>query len=74
MKNQVLLKQINKDKTWKGLKEMIVNEFLENAELKYSNKDTIEDIMGKVKEFVNENRWSKTVKLVNEFKKFKQRS
>ena len=72
-KTQAILEQLKKDQTRKGLKEMVVNEFIENSELEYSGSDTIWEIMTKIKEFVNKYKGWKIVKWVNEFKQLKQK-
>ena len=71
-KMQAILEQLKKDKIREGFKEMILNEFIKNPEFEYSDKNAIGEIMTKIKRFVHENRWSKTVKLLNEFKQLKQ--
>ena len=72
-KAQAILEQLKKDQTRKGLKEIVLNKLIENTEFEYSDRDAIEEVMAKIKKFVNEDKWSKTVKLVSEFKQLKQR-
>ena len=67
----MLLEHLKKDQR-KGMKELIVNEFIENEDFKYEDGNSIEIILDKIKDFIDETKWNKTVKLVKEFRSFKQ--
>ena len=70
---QAVLEQLKKDKTRKGLKEMIVKKLIEYVEFEYSCRDAFLEKMTKIKDFVNENKWSKTAKMINEFEQMKHK-
>ena len=52
---------------------MNANKFIENIDFEYSGKDAILEIMDKIREFVNEDKWLKRAKLVIEFEQLKQK-
>ena len=45
----------------KGLKEMIVNEVIENKEFDLESRNAVENIIKKVREFTAESLWSRNV-------------
>ena len=71
-KTQLLVEYLKKETTRKGLKELVINEFVENEDFKYESPDSIQFILDKIKVFIDESKWNKTVKLVKDFKEFKQ--
>ena len=70
-KTQMLVEYLKKD-TRKGMKELVVNEFIENEEFDYENETALNTILDKIKDFIDESKWNKTIKLVKDFKLFKQ--
>ena len=70
-KTQMLVEYLKKDAR-KGLKELVVNEFIENEQFNYEDQNALIAILEKIKEFVDESKWNKTIKMVKDFKNFKQ--
>ena len=70
-KTQMMVEYLKKDSR-QGLKEMIVNEFIENEDFNYEDTNSIKTILSKIKEFIDESKWNKTLKLVKDFKNFRQ--
>jgi hypothetical protein len=56
-----------------GVKEMVVAEVVENADFDCKDEDGVNKILKKIKELVDESRWSKMSSLVEDFKSFKQK-
>ena len=73
-KAQALIEDLKKNDKRKGLKEMIVNEIVENQEFDLESLDVIENIINKVKDFLQDSKWSRTILLADEFCKFQQKS
>ena len=73
-KAQALIEDLKKNEKRKGLKEMIVNEIVENADFDLESNEVIEKIISKVKDFLQDSRWSRTIILANEFCKLEQLS
>ena len=71
---QALIEMLKKDNQRKGLKEMIVNEVLENRSFDLEDTNVVENIIEKIREFVQETKWSRNMLLANEFGKFEQKS
>ena len=71
-KAQALIENLKKNEKRKGLKEMVVNEIVENDEFDLESNEVIENIIKKVKDFLQDSRWSRTIVLANEFCKFQQ--
>ena len=71
-KAQALIEDLKKNEKRKGLKEMIVNEIVENADFDLESNEVIEKIISKVKDFLQDSRWSRTIILANEFCKLEQ--
>ena len=65
-KTQLLVEHLKKDTIRKGLKEMVINEFVENEAFQFENPDAIKIILEQIKEFIDETKWNKTIKLVSE--------
>ena len=70
-KVQALVELLKKEKR-EGIKEMVVAEVVENSDFDYKAEDGVERILKKIKELLDESRWSKISSLVDEFKEFKQ--
>ena len=73
-KANLLLELIKKDTDHGGLKELIIQEVIENEEFDYKKEDVIKDILDKIEAFVEESKWTKNVKLAKELLDFKQKS
>ena len=71
-KTQLLVEHLKKDTIRKGLKEMVINEFVENEAFQFENPDAIKIILEQIKEFIDETKWNKTIKLVKDFGEMKQ--
>ena len=71
-KVQALVEMLKKDSK-KGLKEMIVNEVIENKEFDLESRNAVENIIKKVREFTAESLWSRNVLIADEFCKFEQK-
>ena len=72
-KTQALLEALKKDKR-EGLKEMVIAEFIENEEFQYEDSNVVDNILGKIKEWLDDSKWTKVTHLVGEFCDFKQKS
>ena len=72
-KTQMLIEYLKKETFRKGLKELVINEFVENEDFQYESIDSIPTILKKIKEYIDESKWNKTFKLVKDFKEFKQK-
>ena len=70
-KTQMLLEYLKKDPR-KGLKELAVNEFIENDQFSFEDESALSVILNKIGDFIDESKWNKTIKLVKDFKNFKQ--
>lgn len=73
-KAQALIEDLKKNDKKKGLKEMIVNEIVENQEFDIESADVVENIIKRVQDFLQDSKWSRTILLADEFCKFKQKS
>ena len=71
-KAQALIEDLKKNDKRKGLKEMVVNDIIENQEFDLESVYVVENIISKVKDFLQDSRWSRTVILADEFCKFEQ--
>ena len=70
MKAHELVEAIKKMEEHKGLKEFIINEIVEDLEFNRKSNNVVENILDKVKEFFNESRWTRMMKLASDFKDF----
>lgn len=73
-KANLLLENLKKDVDHCGLKEMIIQEVIENEDFDYKNEDVVKEILDKIEAFVEESKWTKNVKLAKELLEFKQKS
>ena len=73
-KANMLLELLKKDTDHCGLKEMVIQEIIENEEFDYKNEEVISEILDKIESFVEESKWTKNVKLAKELMEFKQNS
>ena len=71
-KTQLLVEYLKKETSRKGLKELVVNEFIENENFHYEASNAIQCILDKIRDFMDESKWNKTVQLVKDFRDFKQ--
>ena len=71
-KAQALIEELKKNDKRKGLKEMIVNEIIENQDFDLESPEVIENIISKVKDFLQDSKWSRTILLADKFCKFEQ--
>ena len=72
-KTQALLEALKKEKR-DGLKEMVIAEFIENLDFKYEDPDSIDKILNKIKDWLDDSKWTKMTSLVEDFCHFKQKS
>ena len=63
---------IKKDTDHSGLKELIIQEVIENEDFDYRKEDVVKVILDKIENFVEESKWTKNVRLAREFLDFKQ--
>ena len=68
-KTQMLIEYLKKDSDRKGLKELVINEFVENEHFKYEEIDSIQTILEKIREHIDDSKWNKTVQLVKRFQR-----
>ena len=71
-KANLLLEMIKKDTDHSGLKELIIQEVIENEDFDYRKEDVVKVILDKIENFVEESKWTKNVRLAREFLDFKQ--
>ena len=71
-KAHLLLEMLKKDTDHGGLKELIVQEVIENEEFDFKRADVIKVMLDIIEAFVEESKWTKNVKLAREFCEFKQ--
>ena len=72
-KAQLLIEMLKKDEKRKGMKEMIVSEVVENREFDYKDENVIENILSKIKDFMEESEWTRNVALAKDFENFCQK-
>ena len=65
-KTQMMIEYLKKDPR-KGIKELVVNEFIENESFQYESTSAIDNILQKIKEYIDDTKWNKTVAAVKEF-------
>ena len=71
-KANLLLEMLKRDADHNGLKELIIQEVIENEDFDYRKPNVIIDILNKIEGFVEESKWTKNVRLAKEFYDFKQ--
>ena len=71
-KANLLLEILKRDSDHSGLKELIIQEVIENEDFDYRKEDVIKDILDKIEAFVEESKWTKNVRLAKELFNFKQ--
>ena len=71
-KANLLLENLKKDTEHSGLKELIIQEVIENEEFDYRNENVVKNILDKIEAFVEESKWTKNVRIAREFMDFKQ--
>ena len=70
-KNQLLLESLKSNTDYEGLNQFIVNEIIENPEIK-KESDIVDIILQKVEEFASESPWKINADLVRYFFNFEQ--
>ena len=70
-KVQLLIEYLKKDNK-RGLKELVITEFVENREFDFEANDSIDVILNKVEDHIRESKREKTILLVKEIKTLKQ--
>ena len=70
-KNQLLLDSLKSNTDYEGLNQFIVNEIIENPEIK-KESDIVDNILQKVEEFAKESPWKINADLVRYFFNFEQ--
>ena len=71
-KVQLLVEYIKKDSK-RGLREVVITEFIENKDFDFEDDRALETILKKVKEHIQESNWKKTIALVKDLRDIKQK-
>jgi hypothetical protein len=71
-KAQVLIELLKKEKK-KQIKDVVINDIVENRDFNYKDERVIENILEKIKDFLEESEWSRNLTLAKEFEKFSQK-
>ena len=72
-KANLLIESLKKNEEKEGLKEMIVEEIIENHDFDYNDRFVVENILVKIEKFMEESLWVRNVKLARELVDFKQK-
>ena len=71
-KAQILIELLKKEKK-KGIKDIVICEIVENRDFDYKDEKVVENILEKIKEFLEESEWSRNLALSKEFDSFNQK-
>ena len=72
-KANFLIESLKKNEEKEGLKEMIVEEVIENQDFDYNDKYVVENILSKIEKFMEESLWVRNVKIAKELVNLKQK-